>query len=131
MNNDSRNIFTRNQSSFFPVINFDPGKDKLLKFDLTANNTELIPGIVEDTALFTAYIDSKLKAAGCKWGIGGYGEHRTLYNRSRVFDAQHPLDEPRRLHLGTDIWGPAGTAVFAPIGGMIHGFAFNDNFGDY
>jgi peptidoglycan LD-endopeptidase LytH len=39
--------------------------------------------------------------------------------------------EPRRLHLGTDIWGLAGTPVYAPLGGMIHSFAFNDNFGDY
>lgn len=131
MNSESRNIFTRNQSSFYPVIQFDPAKDKLMKVDLTANNADLTAGIVEDTALFTAYIDSKLKAARCKWGIGGYGEHRTLYNRSRVFDAQHALDEPRRLHLGIDIWGPVSTAVFAPLGGMVHSFAFNNNFGDY
>jgi murein DD-endopeptidase MepM/ murein hydrolase activator NlpD len=39
--------------------------------------------------------------------------------------------EPRRLHLGTDIWGLAGTPVYAPMGGMIHSFAFNDNYGDY
>lgn len=39
--------------------------------------------------------------------------------------------EPRRLHLGTDIWGLAGTPIYAPLGGMIHSFAFNDNFGDY
>ncbi|MGB8192669.1 MAG: peptidoglycan DD-metalloendopeptidase family protein [Chitinophagaceae bacterium] len=37
----------------------------------------------------------------------------------------------RRLHLGTDIWGPVSTPVFAPLGGMIHSFAFNDNYGDY
>lgn len=39
--------------------------------------------------------------------------------------------EPRRLHLGIDIWGAAGTPIFAPLGGMIHSFAFNDHFGDY
>ena len=39
--------------------------------------------------------------------------------------------EPRRLHLGTDIWGPEGTPVFAAMGGMIHSFAFNNHFGDY
>ena len=39
--------------------------------------------------------------------------------------------EPRRLHLGTDIWGPAGTPVFAFLGGMVHSFAFNNHYGDY
>jgi murein DD-endopeptidase MepM/ murein hydrolase activator NlpD len=37
----------------------------------------------------------------------------------------------RSLHLGVDIWGPAGTKVYAPLGGMVHSFAFNNNFGDY
>ena len=35
------------------------------------------------------------------------------------------------LHLGTDIWGPVGTKIFAPLGGMVHSFAFNNNLGDY
>ena len=36
-----------------------------------------------------------------------------------------------RLHIGTDIWGDAGTKIFAPVGGTVHSFAFNNNFGDY
>lgn len=39
--------------------------------------------------------------------------------------------EPRRLHLGVDIWGPVGTPVYAPLEGTVHSFAFNDAFGDY
>jgi murein DD-endopeptidase MepM/ murein hydrolase activator NlpD len=30
-----------------------------------------------------------------------------------------------------DIWGPAGTPVFAPLGGLVHSFAFNNHDGDY
>jgi murein DD-endopeptidase MepM/ murein hydrolase activator NlpD len=39
--------------------------------------------------------------------------------------------EPRRLHLGIDIWGPAGTKVMAPLQGIVHSFAFNNNDSDY
>lgn len=39
--------------------------------------------------------------------------------------------EARRLHLGVDIWGPAGTKVMAPLPGIIHSFAFNNNDSDY
>lgn len=39
--------------------------------------------------------------------------------------------EPRRLHLGVDIWGPAGTKVMAPLPGIVHSFAFNNNESDY
>jgi murein DD-endopeptidase MepM/ murein hydrolase activator NlpD len=71
-----------------------------------------------------------LQEAGATYGIGGYNEHRTIYSRSAVFDAAE-ASEPRRLHLGTDIWGPAGTPVYAPLKATVHSFAFNDAFGDY
>lgn len=131
MNIEPRNIFIRNQYSFFPVVAFNPKTDRLLKMDFTANNTELTNDIIENTATFSAYIDKKLRLARCTMGIGGYAEHRTVYSRSGVFDADNPTEEPRRLHLGTDIWGPPGTSVFAPLGGMVHSFAFHDHYGDY
>ena len=58
----------------------------------------------------------------------------TISNSGKLIDkAAFDLKsaEPRRLHLGIDIWGAAGTPVFAPMGGMIHSFAFNNHFGDY
>src|SRR5215203_2600061 len=39
--------------------------------------------------------------------------------------------EPRRLHLGIDIWGKPYTKVMAPLDGIVHSFAFNNAFGDY
>jgi murein DD-endopeptidase MepM/ murein hydrolase activator NlpD len=39
--------------------------------------------------------------------------------------------EPRRLHLGIDIWGKPYTKVMAPLNGIVHSFAFNNTFGDY
>lgn len=131
MNSESRNIFTRNQTSFYPVIAFDPGKDRLLQLDLTDENTALTAGIFDNTAMFSEHINRKLEKARCKFGIGGYGEHRSIYGRSPVFSSPGILEEPRRFHLGTDIWGPAGTAIWAPVGGMVHSFAYNDSFGDY
>lgn len=104
-----------------------------------------------DTARFSGYINSKLQ--GFSYGVGGYNEHRTIYRRSHVFDTSFlpskeendlqkddpadkpPLDnqrdEPRRLHLGIDIWGPAGTPIYAPLEGTVHSVAFNDAYGDY
>lgn len=114
---------------FSPVIPFDKG-DRLLLFDFTENNKELNAEILENTELFTKYINSKLTAAGAKYGIGGYNEHRSIYSRSKVFDAADD-GEPRRLHLGIDIWGEANTKVMAPLDGIVHSFAFNNSFGDY
>ena len=55
-------------------------------------------------------------------------EHRTIYARSKLFDT---ADEPRRLHLGVDIWAEAGTPVYSPLAGHIHSFNDNKSFGDY
>ncbi|RYY12697.1 MAG: peptidase M23 [Chitinophagaceae bacterium] len=125
------NILTRYQSQYHPVVQFDETTDKLLLLDLTRANRELSPSLVNDTGLFSAYISKKLQLAKAKYAIGGYNEHRTVYSRSVVFDADGSGEEPRRLHLGTDIWGEAGTPVYAPMGGMVHSFNFNNNFGDY
>jgi murein DD-endopeptidase MepM/ murein hydrolase activator NlpD len=117
-------------NSFHPVVPFDPKADKLLLLDFTERNTELTPEILNNTDLYTGYINNKLAEGGARYGIGGYGEHRTIYSRSRVFDAAAG-EEPRRLHLGTDIWGAPYTRVMTPLDGIVHSFAFNNNFGDY
>ncbi|RYZ30204.1 MAG: peptidase M23, partial [Chitinophagaceae bacterium] len=104
--------------------------DKLLLLDFTAGNTELTDEILQDTNLFMQYINRKLDNAGALYGIGGYNEHRTVYSRSKVFDAPDG-GEPRRLHLGTDIWGKPYTKVMTPLEGIVHSFAFNNAYGDY
>lgn len=111
-----------------PIVPFDKKRDRLLQMDFTAANTQLTTEIFKDIDLFSAFVDTQLTNANCLYGIGGYNELRTVYGRSNLFDTN---DEPRRLHLGIDIWGKAGTAVIAPIGGMVHSVAFNDNDGDY
>jgi peptidoglycan LD-endopeptidase LytH len=104
--------------------------DKLLLLDFTANNTEITGEILLNTDQFIQYINRKLEAAGARYGIGGYNEHRTVYSRSKVFDSPDGA-EPRRLHLGVDIWGKPYTKVIAPLDGIVHSFAFNNAFGDY
>lgn len=110
------------------IVPFHPAHNKLLLLDFTSANTDLTGDIINDTHLFSQYIENKLNAANAIYGIGGYNEHRTVYSRSKVFDTG---GEPRRLHLGIDIWGKAGTPVFAPLAGEVHSFAFNNQYGDY
>lgn len=116
-------------AGFHPVVPFAPG-DRLLPMDFTAANTELTDEILMDTARFSRYVEEKLEASGCRYGIGGYNEHRTIYGRSEVFDVAGST-EPRRLHLGIDVWGPAGTPVHAPLDATVHSLGFNGAFGDY
>ncbi|MEO8713021.1 MAG: peptidoglycan DD-metalloendopeptidase family protein, partial [Parafilimonas sp.] len=112
------------------VVPFNAENDKLLRMNFTVTNTELNNEILEDGDRFASYIKQKIIDADALYGIGGYAEYRSFYNRSDMFDAA-PGIEPRRLHIGIDIWGEAGTPVYAFMGGMVHSFAFNDHFGDY
>jgi murein DD-endopeptidase MepM/ murein hydrolase activator NlpD len=103
----------------FFVVPFKPGADRLIGLDLR----KTIPTI--------DFINDELRKNNARYGIGGYAEHREVYAGSTVFDAKKPDEKPRRLHLGTDIWGKPYTAVRAPLAGIVHSFAFNDQKGDY
>jgi murein DD-endopeptidase MepM/ murein hydrolase activator NlpD len=127
---DLAGILSSYTSDFHGVVPFDPAHDKLISMDFTETNQLLTGEVINDIVLFSEYIDTALADAGARYGIGGYGEHRTVYSRSRVFDAKEG-DEPRRLHLGLDIWGNAGTPVYAPLDAIVHSYAFNDHYGDY
>lgn len=112
---------------FHPVVPFDKG-DKIIAMDFTDNNSELTEEILSDEDAFVHFMYMKLQNEGARYAIGGYDEHRTLYKRSDLFDGS---DEPRRLHLGVDIWGRPHTKVMAPLHGIVHSMGTNDRFGDY
>lgn len=122
------NYIRSNPDAVGKVIDVNTSSDRLFHFNFTSENVSLDPGIFSDTPKFTRWINETLETNNCRYGVGGYMEHRTIYARSPLFDAD---DEPRRLHLGVDIWGEAGTPVYSPLDGKIHSFNDNANFGDY
>jgi peptidoglycan LD-endopeptidase LytH len=110
------------------VVDYDPATEHLFHFDFTANNIELNAEDIADTNKFSTWVSKKLHDTNSRYGIGGYMEHRTLYARSELFNTD---DEPRRLHLGIDIWADTGTPVYAPLAGSILSFRDNNNHCDY
>ena len=110
------------------VIDLDPAVDKLCQFDLTIGNKELDAATIADTIKFSKWVNDKLEKNGCRYGVGGYMENRNIYAHSPLFNSG---DVQRRHHLGVDIWGKAGTAIYSPLNGKVHSFKDNDNFGDY
>ncbi|MFW0714942.1 peptidoglycan DD-metalloendopeptidase family protein [Pedobacter sp. N23S346] len=117
-----------NAASIKKIIDFDENTDHLLPLDFTARNSELMDETLADTDLFSNWVNEKLLKHNARYGIGGYNEHRTIYTRSVHFDTE---EEPRRLHLGVDIWGPAGTVIYNFYDATVHSFANNNHFGDY
>jgi len=120
-------LLQQHQSSFHPVVEFNPDTERLLRLDFSNTNQELTPERISATSHFHAYIEALLKKCECRYGIGGYNEERVLYQRSPHFTGE----QNRTIHLGIDIWGAAGTGVFTPLGGVVHSSAYNNHFGDY
>lgn len=102
----------------FPTIR----AEELLSLDFSDtywNSIDLI-----STAHFSTALEEMLQG---RVGVGGYFEDRVIYRRSPHFSGE----ESRSIHLGLDVWTPAGTPLHAPLDGVIHSMANNAHFGDY
>ena len=86
---------------------------------------EVIPGLHRATP---GKLDEADTRPGDPVRAGGYGEDRSLYTQP-LFAPEG--EEPRTVHLGLDIFAPAGTDVCTPLSGRVHSSRINDNPGDY
>lgn len=59
------------------------------------------------------------------WGIGRYDERRSNMYDTKLFNNE------RNLHIGIDIWAPAGESVYSFWDGKVIYMQNNDNPGDY
>lgn len=121
-----RSQLRANAYDFHPVICKTDLQKEIALIDLSVHNSRLQP---TDKNSLQTELNRVFKENNVAFLAGGYGEERNLYSPTLLFNK--PGEEPRTIHLGVDIWGPPGTAVFAPLGGMIHSFALNDKPGDY
>ncbi|HKL38929.1 MAG TPA: peptidoglycan DD-metalloendopeptidase family protein, partial [Bacteroidales bacterium] len=110
-----------------PLMKLDVSQEDIVEMDFTENNSLLKDLDVSNTDEFNRYIEQQLDNFK-RIGIGGYGEDRFIYRRSTLFDGEK---EPRSIHLGIDIWVPAGTEVYAPLDTKVHSFQYNGQYGDY
>ncbi|MDA3866757.1 MAG: peptidoglycan DD-metalloendopeptidase family protein [Salinivirgaceae bacterium] len=96
--------------------------------DLSDNNRELDSVDLDNPDEFENWLRQKITESGKKIAIGGYGEDRVVYKRSKHFGQGA---DARSIHLGVDIWTDAHTEVLAPFDATVHSFRNNDNHGDY
>lgn len=122
--------YLQQERSLEMVVPFDREQDKIIQFDLSGGNPALTEEIYSDVDEFSGWVNKELANGGARYGIGGYGELRKIYSSSPSFDGVGG-EEPRRLHLGTDIWGAAGTPVYAPLDGVVNDAMFYEQRGDY
>ena len=106
--------------------------DPITVLDLSVSSPLLDsdPDKNEET-LLTPRIEAAISEAGAQVGIGRYDEARYFYTAPAFATGDKVTDEYRTIHLGIDIFAPAGTPVYAPLEGTVHAFADNNAPQDY
>ena len=121
-----------NQASFASVVNVDVHTEPVVVFDLSVSSPLLDgnPAKNSEPAL-TARLFAEMDAAGVEIGIGRYDEARLIYTTPAFSAGDHPTDPHRTIHLGIDLFAPAGTPIYAPLDGIVHVCTINDAPLDY
>ncbi|MAW94472.1 MULTISPECIES: peptidoglycan DD-metalloendopeptidase family protein [unclassified Leeuwenhoekiella] len=117
-------------AGFTPVIDTAYKAEDYRYIDLSTDNVILKEVDTASAKAIQHYISTYLSKTGGQVAYGGYLEKRSIYDRSIYFNNGNPQLR-RNIHLGLDIWCPAGTPILAPVAGMVHSFKNNKNYGDY
>ncbi|MEO7795855.1 MAG: aminotransferase class III-fold pyridoxal phosphate-dependent enzyme, partial [Thermoanaerobaculia bacterium] len=116
----------RHCAELAPIVAPDLATAPLVYVDWSAASSELAsPAERDDVSRWTVQVFERIRAAGAEAGIGGYDEARPVYSSAAYRHRGDERDEWRTVHLGLDIFQPAGAVVTAPLDGVVHSFANN------
>ncbi len=120
-------LLKTHRKSFGKVIDIPLRKKNYVVLDLSPENNELLHFDIGNPAELEKYICSKITQKKAVHAIGKYNERRIIYDHSPLFSGTMR----RNIHIGLDVWLPAGTKVFCPMDGTVHSFQNNIGVGDY
>ena len=109
-----------------PILDMDLRREPCIVVDLSVGSTLLgaNPAAAQLENL-QATILEKMTKAGVAVAVGRYHEARLLYTSPLFGSNANPIDERRTIHLGLDLFAPAGTPIRAPLDGTVHAVAHN------
>jgi 4-aminobutyrate aminotransferase-like enzyme/Ser/Thr protein kinase RdoA (MazF antagonist) len=122
----------KQRAMLYPVLGVDLRTEPCAVLDLSVSSPLIAGDPQENTEpRWTDRLGQVLRQAGVRVGVGRYNEARLVYSAASFATGPGSLDERRTIHLGLDLFRPAGTPVFAPLAGVVHALADNDADQDY
>jgi len=82
-------------------------------------------GAGADADAVTKKLFELMRSADARVGIGRYNEARLVYTAGHFEVQTDEMPENRTVHLGLDLYMPAGSRIYAPLDGRVH--SFNNN----
>ena len=102
-----------------PILDLDMSRRSEIDLGVETALVTGNPADIDESAL-TQRIQSVMARNGANVGIGRYREARLLYSSPLFAPQDDPDGERRTVHLGIDLFAPAGTGVRAPLDGTVH-----------
>lgn len=104
------------------LTGFDLRVTPVVGLDLSAGSPLVASNPADNAAApFTQRLLATMREAGTEIGVGGYNEARLLY-ATDAFSSGTATDERRTVHIGIDVTMAAGSPIYAPLDGVVHGF---------
>lgn len=118
---------TSHKGQFAPVLGKDLSKVEAAPLSIAGST---MPGnplhLTEDEAI---HITGKV--APDRWELGLYAEPRLIYTGEVFSLGKYEAGDRRTVHIGVDIFAPAGTQVSAPLDGVVCSVTDNPDRFDY
>jgi 4-aminobutyrate aminotransferase-like enzyme/Ser/Thr protein kinase RdoA (MazF antagonist) len=113
-------------SKFASIVDSNLHDSHPLVFDLGVGSQMLGgDGAGADTGAVTKKMFEQMQSADAGVGVGRYNEARLVYTAGQFEVQTDEMPESRTVHLGLDLYMPAGSRIYAPLDGKVH--SFNNN----
>jgi 4-aminobutyrate aminotransferase-like enzyme/Ser/Thr protein kinase RdoA (MazF antagonist) len=111
-----RGFLDQTRGAFAPMFAFDLNNVPVLNYTPTGAQAPLDPfktDIPEMTTLTNAHLSAD------QTGLGRYAEPRLIYSEPMFQRGPHRSSPRRSIHMGIDIFAPAGTPICAPLAATV------------
>jgi 4-aminobutyrate aminotransferase-like enzyme/Ser/Thr protein kinase RdoA (MazF antagonist) len=126
------NWLASHADAFASPLDLDLHTDPVAILDLSVSSPLFSSDPDQNTEpALTPRIEAAITETGAQIGVGRYDEARYFYTIPAFTTGEKVTDEYRSIHLGIDLFAPAGTPVYAPLAGTVYAIADNNAPYDY